>query len=66
MKAMFPSPLIASAVLTAVALFGVGAVLSLFTGHGAWCGGFRMLVIGAGAGLVTWLIGNLLGAAIQV
>ena len=53
-----------SAAVAAVALFGVGAALSLFTGREAWAGGLRMVTIGGGAGLVTWLIGRLLGATI--
>ena len=36
--------------LTAAALFGVGATISLFTGRGALRGGLRMLLIGAAAG----------------
>jgi len=53
-----------AAVVAGVALFGVGAALSLFTGRSAWRGGLRMVAIGGGAGCVTWLIGRLLGAAI--
>jgi VIT1/CCC1 family predicted Fe2+/Mn2+ transporter len=59
----FGSPVVASAALALAALFGVGAALSLFTGRGAVRGALRMVLIGAGAGFVTWLIGNLLGAA---
>jgi VIT1/CCC1 family predicted Fe2+/Mn2+ transporter len=55
----------AAAVIAGVALFGVGAALSLFTGRNAWVGGLRMVAIGGGAGIVTWLIGSLLGAAIN-
>jgi VIT1/CCC1 family predicted Fe2+/Mn2+ transporter len=58
------NPVIASGMLAAVALFGVGAALSLFTGRGALRGGLRMVLIGAGAGLVTWLIGRALGVMI--
>jgi predicted membrane protein (TIGR00267 family) len=47
--------------LTAIALFGVGAVLSLFTGRHAWLGGLRMLSIGVAAGLLTFGIGRALG-----
>jgi VIT1/CCC1 family predicted Fe2+/Mn2+ transporter len=54
-----------AAVLAGVALFGVGATLSLFTGRSAVRGGIRMVLIGAGAGAVTWLIGSLLGAAVS-
>ncbi|MFK7964399.1 MAG: VIT1/CCC1 transporter family protein [Burkholderiaceae bacterium] len=48
-----------SIALAAIALFLVGALLSLFTGRGAWTSGLRMLGIGALAGVLTWLIGNL-------
>jgi len=54
----------AAAGVAGVALFAVGATLSLFTGRSAWRGGLRMVLIGAAAGGLTWLIGNLLGAAI--
>lgn len=50
--------------LTAMALFGVGATLSLFTGRSAWLGGLRMLAIGAAAGGATWLIGRALGVTL--
>lgn len=56
--------LIAIAVVTGAALFGVGAVLSLFTGKGAWWSGLRMLLIGGGAGGVTFLVGRLLGGGL--
>lgn len=55
----------ASITLTALALFGVGAVLSLFTGRSALRGGLRMLLIGGAAGLLTYGIGNLMGASIS-
>ena len=50
--------------VTGVALFAIGAIISLFTGRSAGRDGLRMLVIGAGAGAVTFLIGRLLGVAI--
>src|SRR5690349_6247584 len=53
-----------SAALTAIALFGVGIALSLFTGKGAFRGGMRMLLIGGGAGVAAWAVGKLLGASI--
>ena len=52
-----------AASLTGVALFGVGMVLSLFTGRNAFLGGLRMLGIGAAAGAITFGIGHLLGVA---
>jgi VIT1/CCC1 family predicted Fe2+/Mn2+ transporter len=54
----------ASIVLTGVALFGVGAVISLYTGRSAARDGLRMLAIGGGAGAVTYLIGRLLGVSL--
>jgi VIT1/CCC1 family predicted Fe2+/Mn2+ transporter len=59
-----PTGVAVSAAVAAVALFGVGATLSLFTGRDAWAGGLRMVAIGGGAGVVTWLIGTLLGATL--
>ncbi len=50
--------------LAAVALFGVGAALSLFSGRGALAGGLRMVLIGASAGAATYAIGALLGVAV--
>jgi len=48
--------------LTGLSLFGIGALLSLFTGRNAIKGGLRMLFIGGAAGLLTYWIGDLLGA----
>jgi VIT1/CCC1 family predicted Fe2+/Mn2+ transporter len=50
--------------LTAISLFGIGALLSLFTGRGPVRGGLRMLLIGALAGAATFTIGKLLGVAV--
>ena len=55
---------IAAALVTLVALFGVGLALSLFTGRNAVRGGFRLVAIGLLAGGATFLIGRALGAAI--
>jgi VIT1/CCC1 family predicted Fe2+/Mn2+ transporter len=55
---------VVAAAVAACALFGVGAMLSLFTGRSALAGGVRMVLIGAAAGAATWIIGSLLGAAI--
>jgi vacuolar iron transporter family protein len=56
-----PAALPGTIVLAGCALFAVGATISLFTGRGAWWGGLRMLLIGGGAGLATYVIGSLLG-----
>lgn len=50
--------------ITGVALFAIGATLSLFTGRGAWFSGARMLALGALAGGVTFGIGRLFGVAL--
>jgi VIT1/CCC1 family predicted Fe2+/Mn2+ transporter len=50
--------------VTAVALFGVGALLSLFTGRNALYSGARMLVLGGIAGAVTFAIGRLAGVSL--
>jgi VIT1/CCC1 family predicted Fe2+/Mn2+ transporter len=57
-------PEVVAAALAVAALFGIGAVLSLFTGRSAVRGGLRMMLIGAGAGLATWLIGRAIGTFI--
>ena len=51
--------------LSAASLFGVGAVLSLFTGKGAFWGGLRMVLLGAAAGGATFGIGRLLGVSLS-
>ena len=52
-------------VITAIALFLVGTLISLFTGKDAWWSGLRMVLIGGGAGLVTFLVGRLLGSGLS-
>ena len=54
-----------SIAFAAVTLFGVGAVISLFTGRSALRDGMRMLAIGAAAGGLTYLIGKLLGVSLS-
>ncbi|MBC8013215.1 MAG: VIT1/CCC1 transporter family protein [Methyloceanibacter sp.] len=48
-----------AATLSGVALFAVGAALSLFSGKGALLGGVRMLLIGSAAAAATYMIGSL-------
>ena len=50
--------------VAAVALFALGATLSLFTGRSAWYSGARMLALGALAGGVTYGLGRLFGVAL--
>lgn len=59
--ATLPAAALLGVALTAVALFGTGAAMSLFTGRNALLGGLRMLAIGGGAGALTYGIGNLVG-----
>ena len=56
-----PVPVAAS--VAGLALFGVGATMSLFSGRNAFLGGARMLAIGALAGAATFAIGSLFGVA---
>lgn len=53
-----------SMVLSAGALFGVGALLSLFTARNPLFSGLRMLGIGAAAAAITWTIGRLVGVSL--
>jgi VIT1/CCC1 family predicted Fe2+/Mn2+ transporter len=57
-------PVPTAAGLAVLGLFAVGATLSLFTGRGALRSGLRMVLIGGGAGGVTYLIGMLLGVSL--
>lgn len=50
--------------LTLLALFGVGATLSLFTGRQSIRSGLRMMLIGGAAGAMTFLIGSLVGVSV--
>jgi len=59
-----PHALPAAIGITAVSLFGVGALLSLFTGRGALRSGLRMLALGGLAGAVTYGIGLLAGVTL--
>jgi VIT1/CCC1 family predicted Fe2+/Mn2+ transporter len=54
-------PLLVCVVMSTIGLFSVGATISLFTGRQALWGGFRMLGIGALAGVVSYFIGHFVG-----
>lgn len=47
--------------MSGVALFLIGATLSLFTGRRGIYSGLRMLAIGSAAGIATYFIGKILG-----
>lgn len=53
-----------SALVCGVALFLVGALISIFTGRNVAYSGFRMVGIGALAAGVTFIVGRLLGVSI--
>ena len=55
---------LASAVLSCGALFGVGALLSIFTARGPLLSGVRMLVIGLVVSAITYSVGWLLGVSV--
>jgi VIT1/CCC1 family predicted Fe2+/Mn2+ transporter len=54
-----------TAAATLVALALVGMALSLFTGRAAWRGALRMILIGGGAGVVSFLVGRALGGMLH-
>ncbi len=54
-----------AAVLAGISLFGVGAALSLFTGRAALASGLRMVLIGGGAGIITYALGAALGVGLS-
>jgi vacuolar iron transporter family protein len=56
--------LVGSLVLSLVALFLVGAGVSLVTGRGVWFSGLRQVAIGAVAAAVTFGVGTLIGVNI--
>jgi vacuolar iron transporter family protein len=58
------SALTVTIAVTCVSLFGIGMALSLFTGRDALRGAIRMVLIGGGAGIVSFLVGKALGVAI--
>ena len=58
------SAVIASALITALALLGVGALTARLTGRSPLLSGMRMLAIGGTAAVVTYLIGLALGVSV--
>ena len=56
----------ASAAMSALALFAVGASLSLFTGRGVLVSGGRQLALGAAAAALTFGIGRAIGVSTGV
>jgi len=55
---------IASLVVSSLALFGIGAAITLFTGRPVWRSGGRQTLLGLAAAGLTFGLGHLLGAAL--
>src|SRR5207247_6242236 len=56
--------LVASAVVSALGLFGIGAAITIFTGAPVWRSGGRQLLLGLAAAGVTFALGRLIGRVI--
>jgi VIT1/CCC1 family predicted Fe2+/Mn2+ transporter len=56
--------ILSSFALSGLALFVVGVLLSLFTARNPLLSGLRMVAIGLGAAVVTYLIGHLIGVSV--
>jgi len=55
---------IASLAVSSIALFGIGAAITLFTGRPVWRSGGRQTVLGLAAAGLTFGLGHLLGGAL--
>jgi VIT1/CCC1 family predicted Fe2+/Mn2+ transporter len=53
-----------SVALSGLALFGIGAAITLFTGRSAWRSGGRQLLLGLAAAGLTYAVGSVLGVAL--
>jgi vacuolar iron transporter family protein len=56
--------IVASVAFSGVALFGIGAAITVFTGRSVWLSGGRQLAFGLGAAGLTYVVGRLLGVAL--
>jgi vacuolar iron transporter family protein len=55
---------IVSAVASTLALFGIGAIITILTGKSVFFSGARQVLIGIAAAALTYILGRLLGVAI--
>jgi VIT1/CCC1 family predicted Fe2+/Mn2+ transporter len=55
---------VVSIALSTLALFVLGAVITLFTGKPVWFSGLRMVIFGLLAAVVTFAIGRLIGVSL--
>ena len=53
-----------SVILSALALFGIGALITLMTGRSVLYSGMRQVVVGLAAAALTYGVGSLIGTAI--
>jgi VIT1/CCC1 family predicted Fe2+/Mn2+ transporter len=58
------SGVVVSAVLSALALFGIGAGITLLTGRGVLYSGFRQILFGLIAAGITFSLGRLIGTSL--
>lgn len=56
--------IVVSVAVSTIALFGIGAGITLMTGRSVLFSGTRMVLIGLAAALVTFVIGKIIGVAI--
>lgn len=54
-----------STLLSALGLFAIGGVITLFTNKSVWSSGLRQVVFGLAAATITYLIGSLIGVNIK-
>jgi len=57
---------VASILLACLALFGIGVVKARVTGQNAWLSGLEQFVIGAGAGIIGYVVGTLVPSLLGV
>ncbi|HYS17061.1 MAG TPA: VIT1/CCC1 transporter family protein [Candidatus Binatia bacterium] len=55
---------VASAIVSGLGLFGIGAAITIFTGTPVWRSGGRQLLLGLAAAAVTFGLGRLIGLAL--
>lgn len=56
--------IVVSLALSILALFGIGAAITILTGRGVWSSGLRQVLIGLAAAGLTFGLGRLLGVAL--
>lgn len=54
----------ASVLLSVLALFGIGAAITLLTGRSVWRSGARQVLFGLGAAALTFAVGSFVGASL--